>query len=60
MGMVSSQLEILGKRLEKLGSTLMKDEDEYEDADCSDVQNEDNKKLQLYIKEHQDILEYNI
>lgn len=51
MGMVSSQLEILGKRLENLGSEIINDK-------ASSVTiNENCNKLKLCIKDHQDILE---
>lgn len=51
MGMVSSQLEILGNRLENLGTEIIKD-----DAG-PDICNENSNKLKLCIKEHQNIIE---
>ncbi len=51
--MVSSQLEILGKRLENLGTKAINDDE----RDCAHVHQENSNKLQLYIKEHQNILE---
>lgn len=55
MGMVGSQLEILGNRLADLGTTTIN----YENKNCSEPAscNDDNNKLQLCIKEHQNILE---
>lgn len=55
MGMVSSQLEILGNRLAYLGTETTN----YENDDCPDSEsfNDFDNKLQLCIKEHQNILE---
>lgn len=50
MGMVSSQLEILGKRLKNLGIDAA-------DLDYADVNDEARIKLEACIKEHQNILE---
>lgn len=53
MGMVSSQLEILGNRLKNLGNTY----DSTANSDGTEAIDEEKGNLELCIKEHQAILE---
>ncbi|KAJ6646565.1 Odorant receptor 59a, partial [Pseudolycoriella hygida] len=53
MGMVSSQLKILGNRLEKLGSEEVLGGNLVEKTETNHL---NRNKLKLCIKEHQDIL----